>query len=324
MQKRNLTLAILAVQLMLVAPQALAIYPEKRISIVVPFASRDDTTAAVRILATAMSSQLGRPVIVQNRPGAGGTIGAAYVAKAPNDGYTLYFGTSATLGFAKLVSRDLPYDPMTDFTPVAIMGHIPAGIFVTTKSGIRNIQELVVAVRARPGTFNYSSPGVGTASHLAAELFKKRTNIEMLHVPYPSPAFNWTDLMSDEIQVSSADVSPSLPFVRDGRVRMLATTGRSRSKLFPETPALGELLANYDATAWTAIAAPRGTPPDVVATLEAAILGALADPKTREQIERLGIEVAPLGTRAFALKLPEDLVLWTDAIRASGAFDIGK
>ena len=294
-------------------------FPDRPIKLVVPFPPGGLVSAVALAIANKMSPVLGQPVVMDNKPGAAGTIAANAVAKAPKDGYTILFGTSSTQGIAKYMYKDLPYDPIEDFTPVGIVGNVTVGIFASEKSGIRTMEEMVAAIRAKPGQVNYGSPGVGSVSHLAAELFKSRARMDVLHVPYAGTVPQMTDLVGGQTQLGFTGLGSGITYVRDGRVRLLAVASRTRSRNYPNVPALGELIPGYDAPAWLGIVAPRGTPADVVDRLEKALQVALADRDIQALFANQGIEPEPMGAREFGDKMRREMPLWEEAVRAAGA-----
>ena len=296
-----------------------ASYPDRPIKLVVPFPPGGLVSAVALAIANKMSPVLVQPVVMDNKPGAAGTIAANTVAKAPKDGYTILFGTSATQGIAKYMYKDLPYDPIEDFMPIGIVGNVTVGVFASEQSGIRTMEEMVAAIRAKPGQVNYGSPGVGSVSHLAAELFKSRTKLNMLHVPYAGTVPQMTDLVGGQTQLGFTGLGSGMTYARDGRVRLLAVASRTRSRNHPNVPALGELIPGYDAPAWLGIVAPKGTPADVVERIEKALQVALADRDIQALFANQGIDPEPMGAHEFGDKMRREMPLWEEAVRAAGA-----
>lgn len=295
-------------------------YPTRPVKLVNPFAPGGTIDVVARVMADKMGKYLGQSVVIEYKPGAAGTVAAGVVAKGPKDGYTIYFGTSATLGFSKLLNKDLPYDPIADFTPVATVGSVPVGVFVDAGLGINTLQELIAAAKAKPGSIAFGSTGVGGVSHLAGEMLKARAGIDMLHVPYAGAAARyWSDITGGRIQVVFAGVTGGLPLAKEGRVKLLATATRQRSKLLPDVPAVGEVIPGYDAPAWFGLVVAKGTPQPIVAKLEAAALAALAEPSTRPMFESAGVDMDPvLDAQAFAAKMPRDIEMWKGVLAGSG------
>jgi tripartite-type tricarboxylate transporter receptor subunit TctC len=271
------------------------------------------------IMSQKMGAILGQSIIVEPRPGAAGTIAASLVARAPKDGYTLLFGTSSMLGIAKYMYKDLPYDPINDFAPVVYLGNVTVGVFTSKKSGLDTLQGLIAAARANPGKLNFSSPGIGSVSHLAGELFKSRAKLDIVHIPYQGLVAQMTDLIGgNNTEIALGGMVSGLPYAKDGRVNLVAVASKTRSKIVPDVPALGEILPGYDAPAWLGIVAPSGTPKDVLDRLEAAAQEALKDPETRKKLDAQGVDLEVIDARAFGEKMRRDLPLWEEAVKASG------
>ena len=298
---------------------AAAGFPDRPIKLVVPFPPGGLVGAVALALANKLSTTLGQPVVIENKPGAAGTIAANFVAKAPKDGYTLLFGTSATLGSAKYMYKDLPYDPIDDFAPVAILGNVTVGVFASDKSGIGSVGEMMALLKSRPGQVSYGSPGVGSTSHLAAELFKSRAKVDALHVPYNGTVPQMTDLVGGQTQLAFTGVGSGQAFLKEGRIKLVAVASKSRTKAQPEVPALGEVVPGYDAPAWLGVVAPKGTPAEALDRLEKAVQSAMADRELKAMMESQGIEAEPMTARAFGEKMRREMPLWEEAVRVSGA-----
>lgn len=299
-------------------PVAAGGFPQRPVKLVVPFPPGGLVGTVALALGNKMTTALGQPVVVENKPGAAGTIAAAMVAKAPKDGYMILFGTSATLGSAKYTYKDLAYDPIDDFSPVAIVGNVAAGVFASQKSGIGSLDEMMAALKARPGQISYGSPGVGSVSHLAAELFKLRAGVDMLHVPYAGTVPQMSDLVGGQTQLAITGVASGMNYTKDGRVKLVAIAAKERSASQPQVPALGELIPGYDAPAWLGVVAPRGTPQPVLDRLEKAAQAALADPEMKALLQGQGIDLLPMTAREFGDKMRHEMPLWAEAVKASG------
>ena len=293
-------------------------FPDKPIKLFSPFPPGGQVPNIAYIMSQKMGAILGQAMVMETRAGAGGTIAATLVAKAPKDGYTLLFGTSSMLGSAKFMNRDLAYDPVADFAPVAYLGNVTVGIFTSQKSGIGSIDSLISEARAKPGKLNFSSPGVGSVSHLAGELFKSRAKVEITHVPYQGLVAQMTDLIGGQTEVALGGMVSGLPYVRDGRVKLVAVASKSRSRIVPDVPALGEILPGYDAPAWLGIVAPSGTPREVLDRLESAAQEALSDPETRKLLDAQGVDLEVINARTFGEKIRRDMPLWEEAVKAAG------
>lgn len=301
------------------ALSAHADYPERPIRLVNPFAAGVGAMdIAARTMAEKMAARLGSPVVVANQPGAGGTLVGAAVARGAKDGYSIYFGTSSGLVFAKLLNRDFPYDPVRDFAPVALLGSVPIALFVSASSDIHSLQDLIAAARARPGALNFGSPGVGTVTHVAVEMLMERAGIRMNHVPYGGSLNYWSDLVGGQLDVVSGGLTGGVPLVKDGRLRLIATATATRTKTTPDVPAIGEVIPGYDAPAWVGLVVAQGTPEPIVAKLESTALEALSDSGVGGVLGRAGIEVTPMGRKEFGAKIRNDLALWERTLKNSG------
>lgn len=317
MQKGLLIQALLAAACIAgVASPACADYPDRPIKLIMPYAAGAGAMdLAARLMAEKMTARMGSPVIVVNQPGASGQLAAGATARGPKDGYTMYFGASSALGYSKLINKDLPYDPAKDFTPVAMLGTVPVAFFVSASSNIQSLQDLVAAAKANPDKINYGSPGVGSSPHVALEMFMGRTGIRMKHVPYGSNANYWSDLIGGQIQVVTAGITGGLGLTKDGRLRMIATATRERSQTAPDVPAVGEMVAGYDAPAWMGLVVAQGTPEPAVAKLEGIAMEVFRDPSTKSELAKAGIEVAPLDRKAFGAKMAADMIGWEATLK---------
>ena len=319
MQKRSfLSLALCGVLGLAAVPAIGAGFPDKPIKLVTPFPPGGTVGNIAFAVSNKMGAILGQPVLLDAKPGAAGTIAANVAAKAPKDGYTLLFATSSMLGIAKYMYHDLAYDPVADFAPVGIVGNVTVGIFAGQKGGIDSLDDLVARAKAKPGEINFGSPGVGSVSHLAAELFKVRSKLNIVHVPYAAATPQMTDLVGGQTQLAFGGVSSGMPYTKDGRAKLIAVAARSRTKAHPQVPALGEMFPGYDAPAWLGIVAPKGTSQDVLERLEAAFQEALADKDVRTILDSQGLEADPMNARAFGDKIRREMALWEEAVKASG------
>lgn len=299
-----------------VASPACADYPDRPIKLIMPYAAGAGAMdLAARLMAEKMTARMGSPVIVVNQPGASGQLAAGATARGPKDGYTMYFGASSALGYSKLINKDLPYDPAKDFTPVAMLGTVPVAFFVSASSNIQSLQDLVAAAKANPDKINYGSPGVGSSPHVALEMFMGRTGIRMKHIPYGSNANYWSDLIGGQIQVVTAGITGGLGLTKDGRLRMIATATRERSQTAPDVPAVGEMVAGYDAPAWMGLVVAQGTPEPAVAKLEGIAMEVFRDPSIKSELAKAGIEVAPLDRKAFGAKMAADMIGWEATLK---------
>ena len=301
MQKGLLLQALLAAACIAgVASPACADYPDRPIKLIMPYAAGAGAMdLAARLMAEKMTARMGSSVIVVNQPGASGQLAAGATARGPKDGYTMYFGASSALGYSKLINKDLPYDPAKDFTPVAMLGTVPVAFFVSASSNIQSLQDLVAAAKANPDKLNYGSPGVGSSPHVALEMFMGRTGIRMKHVPYGSNANYWSDLIGGQIQVVTAGITGGLGLTKDGRLRMIATATRERSQTAPDVPAVGEMVAGYDAPAWMGLVVAQGTPESAVARAGRGCDGGIQRSFNQERTGQGRYRSSPTGSQGF-------------------------
>jgi tripartite-type tricarboxylate transporter receptor subunit TctC len=294
-------------------------YPTKPIRIVVPFAPGGGGDLVARTVAAKLTEGLGQPVVVDNRAGAAGSIGADIAAKSPPDGHTLLLGSNGPLAINPSLYAKLPYDAARDFAPVSLVTVMPFVLVVHPALPARTVKELIALARSRPGELNYGSPGNGSSTHLANELLKSMTGMKIAHVPYKGVAPAATDLISGQIQMMSGDLSTLVPHIRSGRMRALAVTSSRRSGLLPETPTIGESgVPGYEASGWFGVLVPAGTPPNIVQRLNAAMLKGLAAADARERLSAFGGEVAPGTPEQFAAHIRTEAAKWGKLIRALG------
>jgi tripartite-type tricarboxylate transporter receptor subunit TctC len=290
---------------------AKADYPDKPIHIVVSYTPGGTVDLLARALAPYLTKAWGQQIVVENRPGAGGSVGAEYVAAAPGDGYTLLLSTNSPLTTNVAVFKTLNYDPLKDFVPVIVPGENSLVLAVDPRLPVKSVDDLIALAKKEPGRLIGASSGNGSTSHMALAEFEKMAGVDITHVPYKGGVPSLTAVISGEAQLVFADVVPTLPMIRDKRVLALATTGMNRSGVTPDIPTLNELgLKGFSVTAWIAMVAPKATPPAVVDKLNGAINAILKDPEFRAQIIKIGID--PLGNtpEQFATFLREQLPIW--------------
>jgi tripartite-type tricarboxylate transporter receptor subunit TctC len=295
-------------------------YPDKPVHLIVPFPPGGGADILARTVAPRLAQALGKPIVVENKPGAGGNVGAEYVARAAPDGYTLLYGTNGTHGINASLYRNLRFDPVKDFVPVSRMTTIAAMLIVNPKFPPTTVEELIRYAKANPGKVNFASAGNGTTSHLAGELFKTMAGIDIVHVPYRGGALAVTDLVGGQVQMM-IDVMPNaLPLARDGRARGIAVSTATRYPGAPEYPTIAESgLPGFEASAWDGIFVPAGTPAPIVARLNAAIRETVEDPQIAEALKARGAQPMPNSPEAFARHIAESSEKWARAVRASGA-----
>jgi tripartite-type tricarboxylate transporter receptor subunit TctC len=293
-------------------------FPNRSVRLVVPFAAGGSSDTVSRLLANKMTASLGQPVVVENRPGAGGNIGADSVAKSKPDGYTLLFAAGSFAINTALYSK-LPYDPVKDFEPVSLICTV-TGILVAHPSvPVKNVDELIALARSQPGRVNFASAGSGTVPHLAGELFKARAKLDITHVPYKGSGPALTDLIGGQVQIMFANMPGTMQHVRTGRLRVLAVANEKRSPLLPDIPAIAESIPGFKAATWFGVFAPAGTPALIVARLNEEFTKALATPEVLEHMKLEGAE--PIGGPPERLRefLRSEIEMWTPVVRASGA-----
>lgn len=294
-------------------------YPVKPIRFVVPFPPSGSADILARLIADKLVVTLGQPLIIENRPGAGGALGADIVAKGPADGHLLLYANTS-LAINPSLYKTLPYDTAKAFAPVINMVLIPNFILVAEDVPANSIADLVRLAKASPGKLNYSSPGNGTFPHLAIELFKLHAGINLVHIPYKGAAAALQALVAKEVQVLSNDLLTALPHVKTGRIKALAITGTTRSSAAPDVPTMAEAgLKDYSAVGWQGIMVAAGTPAPIVARLNAEIGKVLADPALRERFASQGLEIVGGTPQPFGDFIRRDTEKWREAVTASGA-----
>jgi tripartite-type tricarboxylate transporter receptor subunit TctC len=293
-------------------------YPSKPIRIVVPFATGGFADIAGRRIAQELSQNLGVAVIVENRAGAGGQIGADHVAKSPADGYTLLLGSNGPLTVGPSLYDKVPYDPIKDFEPVILLGASPTTLLVNPSIPAANLKEFVAYLKANPGKVSVASPGIGTSSHLAGELFQIVTGTKMLHVPYKGSGPAMSDLVGGQVNAAFDPLSSSLALAKSGKLRALAVAGDKRAPALPDVPTMGEAgVAGYDASTFVALLAPAGTPRAIVAQLNAAAAKALESAAVKDSFAQFA--TLPLGGPPDQLTgyLKQDLAKWKKVIQTA-------
>lgn len=293
--------------------------PQRPVRLIVPFAAGGSTDVTARLVAEALGQRLGQPVVVENRPGAGGNIGAEAVARAAPDGHTLLFSTSSTHATNPALYRNLPFHPLRDFAPIGQVAFVPNLFVAHPDVPARNLAELVTLAKVRPGSLNYGSAGPGTSQHLAAALFTSRAGIEVQHVPYRGGAPAVTDLLGDKIQFMASPLVEVIEHVRANRLRALAVTTARRSPLLPETPTVAETLPGYEVALWNGLLAPAGTPADAVRRIAQETQAALRSPEMRERLAQQGSEPVGSGPEEFASFITAEIPKWAELVRISGA-----
>ncbi len=307
--------------LLLIAIEALGqTYPAKPIRLVVPFPAGESVDATARLVGQSWSAALGQQILVDNRGGAGGTIGSEAVAKSPPDGYTLLWGNVGPLAIGPSLYKKLGYDVAKDFAPVSLVATLPFVLFASPVLPANSVTELVAYAKAHPGEINFGSTGVGSGLHLIAELFKSVAGIQIVHVPYKGIAQALPEMMSGKVQIAFNTIPAFLPHVKAGRLKALVITAPARSPLLPEVPATPEVgLAALQGGSWHAVVAPAGTPREILAKLNQTLVATLAAPELRAQLAGQGAQ--PVGGSPEELRkfMQVEAEKWGRVIQSSGA-----
>ena len=302
------------------AAQAQAPYPSKPVRIVVPFPAGGTTDILARAVAQKLVESNGQPVVVDNRPGAGGNIGAELVAKAPPDGYTLLMGTVGTHAINPSLYARMPYDHQKDFAPVILVAGVPNVLVVHPSVPANTVQELIAYGRANPGKLNFASSGSGTSIHLAGELFKTMSGVQMTHVPYKGSAPAIADLLGGQVQIMFDNLPSALPQIKAGRLRALAVTSAQRAPALPDVPTVAEAgLPGFEASSWFGLLAPAGTPKDVIAKLNTEVAKWLASPEAREKLTAQGANAFGMSPEDFVRHIAVETTKWQKVVKESGA-----
>ncbi len=289
-------------------------YPSRSIRLIVPFPAGGATDLFARSLSQKLGERLGQSVVVDNKPGAGGTLGSDLAAKAPADGYTLLLSTSSTHSIGPNLNPKIPYDAVRDFTPIGQVGNAPSIMLVPNSSPAKTVQEWIDHARKNPGRLNYASSGNGTIVQLTAELFKSQAQLFVVHIPYKGTALAIPDLVSGKVDVLFDSLPTGLPHVRDGRLRALGVTSARRTPLAPDLPAIAEVLPGYESTTWFGLFGPRQLPLDVVQRVNTAANQVLKDPEVMDRLTRLGIEPTGGTPAQFAAMLASESAKWKKII----------
>src|SRR5688572_31041325 len=294
-------------------------YPARQVRIVVPFPPGGTSDILARTIGARLSAPLGQPVVVENRPGAGGNIAADHVAKSAPDGYTLIMGTSS-LAISQSLYAKLTYDLIRDFAPITQAVNYANLLVVHPSAGVSTTAELLALARAKPGFLSYGTAGNGTPPHMTGELFKSYTGVNILHIPYKGGAPAIADLLAGQIPMMFDNVPPLLPHVRGGRIKALAVTSLARIGVLPDVPTLHELgLKNFDAVGWNGLLAPAGTPREIVARLNAEVVRVLRIAEVRDQLTSQGADIVGNSPEAFAEWIRAEVKRWAEVVRVSGA-----
>ncbi|GGJ26059.1 Bug family tripartite tricarboxylate transporter substrate binding protein [Neoroseomonas lacus] len=310
--------ALLAAPAVLASPARAQSFPNRPLRLVVPFAAGGSADASARMLAEPMGAALGQPVVVDNRPGGGATIGAQAVARATPDGHTLLYGTPGPQIINPHLMRSLPYDPVADFAPVSGFKRAPNLLAIHPSLPAQDVAGLIALAKAQPGRLTFASSGIGSSSHLAGELLKFMAQIDITHVPYRGTGPATTDLIAGTVSMALDTMSILLPAARAGSLRALAVTTPQRSEQAPDLPAIAETLPGFDAAPFNYIAAPGGTPAPVIARLNSVIVTILNDPAYRARMVALGEEPTPSTPEELAATIAAESARWKQVINSAG------
>ena len=293
-------------------------YPAKAIRIVVPYPPGGTADVLARILGQRITEHLGQTVIVDNRGGAGGSIGTELVARAAPDGYTLVLGTVATHGINSHGSRKLAYDPVTDFAPISALAQNIICVAANPSLPVHSIRELVNYAKQNPGQISFASSGAGTPHHLAGELLKQMAGIDMVHVPYKGATPAILDTMTGQVQIGFLSLATALPHIKTGKLRILAVVEGTRSPSMPEVPTVGETVSGFEISSWLGLFAPAGTPPAIIRTLNAEAVRTLSSPDTRASLDAQGLNIVVNSPEQFAEQVKLDYERWGKLIKSIG------
>ena len=295
-------------------------FPSRPITIVIPFPPGGISDNSTRVIAQKATAGLGQPIVIENRPGAGGQIGADAVKSANPDGHTLYLANIGSHGINQSLYSKLSYDPTKDFEPITVLFSSPTLVVVPAASPVKSMAELVAYAKSKPGKASYGSQSIGSGGHLSGEIVKMKNGVDLIHVPYKGSAPVLTDLVAGRIDFLFDPITTALPFVKDGKLRALAITADKRSPLIPDVPTLRELgFVGYDVNPWFGIAAPAGTPRPVIDRLNAEFAKAAKDPEVVKRLADQGIEAMSMTPEEFAAFIRSETARWTEVVKASGA-----
>ncbi len=311
--------AILALSASAALAQVPGAWPERPIRFIVPFQPGSSSDTVARIVAQKLGESLGQQLVIDNRVGASGNLGAEAIARADADGYTIGLANTSTHAVAASLSSKLAYDPVKDFAAIAMLGSSPFIMSVFPGVPANTVADLIALARSKPNGLRYASAGPASSSHLAGALFERLAKVELIHVPYRGSSQSVLDLVEGRIEIQFGTVPPTLTLVREGKVRALAVTGATRSPAIPDVPTIAESgVPGYEASLWQAVVAPAATPAPIIARLNRDIVAALAAPDVKAALTRHGIELAPGTPEQLAARIRDDIAKWREVIQATG------
>jgi len=295
-------------------------WPAKPIKWIVPFAPGGTTDILARTIGEKLTVALGQPVIIENKPGAGGGVGAEFTAKAPPDGYTIMGGTISTHAINASLYKSLPYDPVKDFVPITLIARVPNMLVVNPDIPAKNVTELITLLKANPGKYSFASSGNGTSQHLSGELFKSMAGVDMQHIPYKGSPPALQDVVGGQVAMTFDNITTAWPLAKGGKLRALAVTTAKRSAVAPEVPTLSESgLAGYEVGSWQGVFAPASTPPAIVKRLNVEIVKIINMPDVKEKLIGLGAEPVGNTSEEFGALVKTEVVKWAEVVKKSGA-----
>jgi tripartite-type tricarboxylate transporter receptor subunit TctC len=310
--------ALIAATLTIAPAAAQENWPQRQVTIVVPFAAGGSADLIARILQQQMQTRFSIPFVVENKSGAGGSIGAAYAAKAPADGYTLFIGTASTQAVNPFLYKRLPFDVERDFQAITLLVRFPNLVFVSKRVPATNIREFIEYLKANDGKVNFGSSGIGTSSHLSSVMFQLATKTRMVHVPFRSTAEVVNSMLGGSIDVAMESMTTTWPFAVSGEVRALAVTTPQRSATAPDLPTVGETLKGYEATAWQGLFAPAGTPRPLVEAISAEVRRIWSLPEVIKSLQNVGAEPATSTPDEFTDYVKAERARWGEVVKAAG------
>jgi tripartite-type tricarboxylate transporter receptor subunit TctC len=295
-------------------------WPSKPIRYIVPFAPGGTTDILARTISEKLSVALGQPVVVENKPGAGGGVGADFTAKAAPDGYTIMGGTISTHAINASLYANLPYDPVKDFVAVTLIARVPNMLVINPNIPAKNVAELIALLKANPGKYTFASSGNGTSQHLSGELFKSMAGVDMQHIPYKGSPPALQDVVGGQVSMTFDNITTAWPLAKAGKLRALAVTTAKRSSVAPEVPTLAESgLVGFEVGSWQGVFAPAGTPSDIVKRLNAEIVKIINMPDVKEKLIALGAEPVGDTPEQFGAYVKTEVAKWSDVVKKSGA-----
>jgi len=294
-------------------------YPNRPIRLLVGVPPGGTTDLVARVVGDQLSKQIGQPIIIENRGGAGGNIAAEAVAKSPPDGYTLFLGPVGTMTINPFVYAKMPFDTMRDFAPISQLSSLPIVMVINPSVPAKNVKEFIAFAKANPGTASFASGGNGTQTHLAGEMFKTMTGVEMIHVPYKGTAPAMVDLLGGRVSAMYDQIATAMPHIKAGKLVAIGVTTAKRSAIAPEIPTIAESgVPGYEATTWHGLFAPAGTPKDVIDKLNAEVVKALNSPDVIEKFKANGIDPVSSTPQQFGAFVQSELDRWRSAVKAAG------